>query len=212
MLQRFLFIMVLASIFICSPIVADEEKEDPKATQDEEKILNASDKDFGERLSKLPEKRLRDVLRCAFVVKGAQDKEWLFIRLVFGQYFSVKVKSGLKGVGVVRVILSPRQRLAIRHALKLDKPVPKAIIRVSAKRLKYAKGLKGHYVVRPAKYFRDFLGNPGKDGCEEEKEQTEGPVENLIGNLKDADLLSGLKGGAKEPEPPVEEEKEEKTE
>lgn len=169
---RILLGMFLA-IFVFGVSGYAEEEEDPEGK------LPAN-------LDKLTEKDIKDLARTAFVFKDKNNKEWLFIRLTVQQVARLKLQ--LKRHGIFRVILHPRQRLAIKQALKLEQIMAKVIVRVSAKRMHAAKGVKHRYIIRAVDQFTKKLL---KDGYDEEKEPTEEPSEGVIEEaIKDAGAVA----------------------
>jgi len=178
------FISILVSVLLhfavlCPPAVADKDKEeDPKKDPE------------GEVPAVMMEKDKRELARTAFVLKGSDGQEWLYVRLTSNQYQSskVKTKTSLKKQGVIKIVLTPRQQLAIRHALNLDKPVGKIIMQISAKRLQHSSGLKGTYVVRSAPQFKTWLAK--SQDVEETEEPSVHPERTFVENLKDDQLPS----------------------
>lgn len=118
------------------------------------------------------------------LAKAPDAKEWLYVRLSRSQYILVRTKPGLHPPDAARLTLVPRQALALRHALQLDRPMPKILLRASAKRLVYSRSLKAHYVVRSRTEFERFLAGCKGDVCEERAEQMHLPAQNLIDNIK----------------------------
>jgi len=127
----FLLMLIVACAVVSAPGWAADEEKQEKA---DEGLLRLTDKDLRAKLD---------------------SKEWLFIRLTEAQYLRVKAQP--KQLGLMRCSLLVRQRLAIRHALKLDGPAPRVVFRISAKRVHMSRGLKAHYIVRPAAWFKDLL-------------------------------------------------------
>jgi hypothetical protein len=158
-------ILFFLSVFILFPAWAANkgEEEDPE----------------GKIPDKLDEKAMKELSRTAFVLKEPNGKEWLYIRLTSNQHLRIKVE--YKTHGVQRVILTPRQRLAVKQALKLDRPVDKVILRVSEKRIHNAKGLGGYYLARSAADFKAWLQ---KHELEEKQEPAPQPDHVLLEKIK----------------------------
>ena len=145
----FLLMVIVACAVGSAPGWAADEEKQEKADAG---LLRLTDKDLR---AKLDSNDWKDLLRTAFVLKDARGKEWLFLRLTEAQ--SLRVKAQPKQLGLMRCSLLVRQRLAIRHALKLDGSAPRVVFRISAKRVHMSRGLKAHYIVRPAAWFKDLL-------------------------------------------------------
>jgi hypothetical protein len=128
---------------------------------------------------KLDDKAMKEVAKTAFVVKDSKGKEWLYIRLTSNQHMRIKVE--YKTHGVQKLPLTPRQRLAVRHALNLDRPVDKVILHVSEKKIQHAKGLVGYYLARSAPDFRAWLQ---KHETEEKQEPGPQPDSALLEKIK----------------------------
>ena len=191
-LPLFLLMLIVACAIVSVPVWADDDEKQDKA---DEGLLKLSDRDLK---AKLDGKEWKDLVRTAFVQKDKNGKEWLFIRLTEAQFLRVKAQP--KRLGLMRCILHVRQRLAIRHALKLDGPVPRAIFRISAKRVHRSKGLKAHYIVRPAAWLKDLL-KKNKQEVTEADDSTAQPDEATL------DIVDGLKEVIEPVEEAIEEEK-----
>ena len=139
---------------------------------------------FGPSLSAQDKEDAKDLARTAFVLKGPDGREWLFIRLTALQHVVLKAKTlAPKDQQAGRLVLTSRQRLAVKNALALGKPLPKVDLRASGKALQYSKGLGGYYVARLKGPFLGFLGNLDKD-VEEPQEPPEAPPANLVDTFK----------------------------
>jgi hypothetical protein len=126
---------------------------------------------------------MQAMARTAFIVKGKDHNEWLFIRMTSAQYSSLKAHAHFsKGAG--KLSLHPRQRQAIGKALKVDKPIGKVVLKINIKHILYSEGLKGHYVARSAGAFSAFLKS-GHFPLEEKEVPKEQPDENLLRNFKE---------------------------
>jgi hypothetical protein len=159
---RILGCLLAGGLFLLTPAWPGEE-EDPE----------------GKIPEKLTDKDLKDLARTAFVLKDPKGNEWLYIRLTGNQYALSKAK--MKSHGEIRVILQPRQMLAVKQALKLNQPVDKAILRINEKHMYFSKGLNSRYIARSAPDFRKLLQTPTK---EEKKEPANQPDYSLIEKIK----------------------------
>ena len=157
--------MLLSTHFLFAPRVRAEQGEDPE----------------GKVPDKLTEKDIRELARSAFVFKDKNGKEWTLVRLTESQTLRTKATEKLKKPSIV--ILTPRQRLAIKHALKIDAPMPgKIALKISPKRIYSVTSLKGRYIARPSDAMKKFVTGP-KD-VEEADEPVEQPLPASIEEIK----------------------------
>ncbi|MBU2489037.1 MAG: hypothetical protein KKA60_06575 [Proteobacteria bacterium] len=93
-----------------------------------------------------------DLARICFVQKDEDGADRIWIRVPPGMYRFAKARSEMKGGhGMVRIALRPRHYLAIEKATA--KLPARVMLRISARRFQVAKGIKGHYIVRPLDQF-----------------------------------------------------------
>lgn len=118
----------------------------------------------------------RELARTAFVLKDG-GREWVYIRLTSAQYVQVKARRA----GTVKVILTPRQRLALRRALNLSSPMGPISLRTDEKRMQFSQALGGRYLARPADKIRAW-GARGGDETEMERDQ---PPDGLLAGMRE---------------------------
>lgn len=102
----------------------------------------------------------QSLARICFVRQGKAGEPLVFIRIPPAMYRFAKMRSRIKrGNRIIRVLLRPRHHLALEKTT--DVKHRKVMLRLSAERLRNAKGLKGHYAVRPLSQFKQADASDG---------------------------------------------------
>jgi hypothetical protein len=117
-----------------------------------------------------------DLVRTAFVMKDGGGRAWVFVRLTSAQSTQTKITR----TGATKIVLTPRQRQAVRMALSLPSSLGPVTLRVAEKRIQFSQSLGGRYVARSADVFRAW----GARGGEESQPDSDQPPEGLLAGIR----------------------------